>query len=272
MQDDYQEQTGKGHALSACSVLVTRPQEQAESLCRMIEAAGGHAIRFPVIAIMPAKDIAAIQQVIQRLSDFDLAIFISANAVRFTMQQFPQPWPPDLKFAAIGKATASALAEQGISVDISPEAVFNSESLLSMPSMQDLVGKKIILFKGEGGRQLLADTLVQRGAIVCEANVYCRAMPDVDSDPLIHAWSKGKVNVVTVTSQEGLYNLDDMLGEKGRVLLQQTPLVVISERMLEVTRELGIQSPVIVAKHASDEAIVAALIELTNTHHVKDQR
>lgn len=271
MQDDTQEQTGKGDALSACSILVTRPQEQAESLCQMIEAVGGHAIRFPVIAIMPAKDVAGIQQLIQRLADFDLAIFISANAVRFAMQQFPLQRPPDLKFAAIGKATASALAEYGVSVEISPDAAFNSESLLSMAPMQDLAGKKIILFKGEGGRQLLADTLIKRGAIVSEANVYRRTIPDVDSEPLIHAWSNGEVNVVTVTSQEGLYNLDTMLGSKGQSLLQQTPMVVISERMLEVTSELGIHSPVIVAKHASDEAIVAAIIELTNMHHFKGQ-
>ncbi len=265
MQDVQHPQADKAHALSGFSVLVTRPRDQAHALCELIEASGGHALRFPVIEILPAHNISESQQLIQRICDFDLAIFISANAVHFAMQQFPKPGqlPPALTISAIGKATAAALSQYGVNIDISPDTDFNSESLLSMPQMQDLAGKKIILFKGEGGRELLAETLVQRGAKVSLAIVYRRALPDVEIDDLIQAWSKGEVNAVTVTSQEGLYNLSSMLGVTGRKLLQQTPLVVISERMLEVTRELGIESPVIIAKHASDNAIVDALIVLS---------
>jgi len=256
MRDPQNQSVGNGNVLSSCSVLVTRPREQAETLCQLIEASGGKAIRFPVIEITRLTKTT-------ELPNFDMAIFISANAVRYALQLYPQlaQLSPEIKIAAIGKATAAALKHFNIKVDLFPEAMFNSESLLSMPQLENIEGNTIALFKGEGGRGLLAKTLTRRGATVHELDVYRRDMPTIQSDDLIGVWSKNHVDVVIVTSEEGLNNLDKMLGEKGKELLRQTPLVVISERLQARSRQLGIKT-VITAKQASDEAIVSALVDL----------
>jgi uroporphyrinogen-III synthase len=252
-------------ALSGWSVLVTRPREQAASLCQMIENSGGKAVRFPVIEILPGRDQPLIRQMIGRLGQFDIAIFISSNAVRFTMELLHDQnnRPPGLHIAAIGPATAVALEQSGWSADLVPESAFNSEALLAMPQLQNMSGRKIIIFRGEGGRELLGDTLVRRGAQVVYADVYRRAVPKSDNKKLLQPWMQAQNSAVIITSQEGLDNLVTLLDAEARKRLRQTPMIVISERMLDKTRQHGIQAPVMIAKQASDEAILKALFELS---------
>jgi uroporphyrinogen-III synthase len=231
----------------------------------MIEKSGGMAVRFPVIEILPGHDQPLIRQMISRLDQFDIAIFISSNAVRFTMGLLHEQSnrPPGLHIAAIGRATAAALEQSGWGADLVPETTFNSEALLAMPQLQDVTGRNIIIFRGEGGRELLGDTLVKRGAQVEYANVYRRALPELVIKEVLQPWMQAVNSAVIVTSQEGLDNLVTLLDAEAQKHLRQTPMIVISERMLDKTRQHGIQAPVMIAKQASDEAILEALIELS---------
>jgi len=231
----------------------------------MIEKTGAKAVRFPVIEILPGRDQALIRQLISRLGQFDIAIFISSNAVRFTMGLLQDQCsrPKGLHIAAIGRATAVALEQSGWGADLVPESTFNSEALLDMPQLQDVTGRNIIIFRGEGGRELLGDTLVKRGARVEYANVYRRALPGLDTKEALQPWMQADNRAVIVTSQEGLDNLVTLLDAEARKHLRQTPMIVISERMLDKTREHGIHAPVVVAGQASDEAILEALVELS---------
>ena len=133
-----------------------------------------------------------------------------------------------------------------------------------MPWLQDVSNKKIIIFKGEGGRELLADTLVNRGAQVVFANVYRRAMPEFDVKAALQPWLRATRRALIVTSQEGLDNLLTLIGAEDKHHLQQVPLVVISDRMVDKARSHGMYGPLLVARQASDEAILQALIELSN--------
>lgn len=253
----------QGQPLQGTGVLVTRPASQAQHLQQLIEQAGGRVIPFPVIEIAAVQARGTLAGVMQRLGEFHMAIFISANAVihALALMRAGGGVPEALKIIAIGRGSARELRRQGVEPDIVPQQKFNSEELLGMEEMQQVQGKRIVIFRGEGGRTLLADTLMARGAEVEYAEVYRRVKPAASTDPLMQAWGGGQVNIVTVTSNEGLQNLHEMIGDAGRQLLHRTPLVVVSERARELGVKLGITAEILVAAEASDEAIVSALCE-----------
>lgn len=248
--------------LAGVGVLVTRPAAQAEPLCRRIEAAGGRAIRFPVLEILDPADRAPLLGVIDRLDTFDLAIFISPNAVTKTLNLLlgRRALPPCLRIAAIGRGSARELTRAGITADIVPPRPYNSEALLASPALQAVAGQRIVIFRGDGGREVLGDELRRRGAQVEYAEAYRRVRPDTDVGRLQRHWARGELDVVTVTSGEGLRNLFELVGKLGREWLRRTPLVVVSERGAALAHELGCRETH-VAPEASDEGLVAALID-----------
>jgi uroporphyrinogen-III synthase len=247
-----------GCSLQGVGVLVTRPSGQGEGLCRLITEQGGRAIHFPTISIGSAVDQAAARDILQRLSDYHLAIFISPNAVRYGLGLMAGvEVPAGVKVCAVGKGTARALTEQGIEVDVRPDGRFDSEALLLQPELNHVDGKRILILRGNGGRELLADSLRQRGAEVDYAEVYSRTPATADAGRLIAAW-KQDVQIVTVTSVETLENLMALLGKAGSAMLYNTPLVVVSERILIRAQELGCRY-VILADEASDQGLLRAL-------------
>lgn len=248
-------------ALAGVRVLVTRPRDQAENLARLIEARGGEAIRFPVIEIAEPQDTRALLAVIDRLKDFALAIFISPNAVKRAMNLILARGglPPALLVACVGRGSARELKHFGVDKVIVPPDRFDSEALLELPELQQVAGKRVVIFRGDGGRELLGDSLRARGAEVVYAECYRRLRPDTDSTPLLRRWARGEVDIVSVTSVDGLRNLFDMLGKDGQPWLIRTPVVVVSERMAQVCRELGFTTEPRVAATPGDEAILEAI-------------
>lgn len=249
------------HALKGVRVLVTRPRDQAEHLTHLIEQQGGEAIRFPVIEIAEPKDTQALHAVIGRLDQFDLAIFISPNAVNRAMNLILARGglPASLRVACVGRGSARELKHIGIENIIVPQSRFDSEALLTLPELQQVQGKHIVIFRGEGGRELLGDTLKARGADIEYAECYRRARPRADVTPLLRRWDRGEIDIVSLTSVDGLHNLFDMLGPTGQPWLARTPVIVVSRRMAEICRELGLKTEPIIAAQASDEAILEAI-------------
>lgn len=251
--------------LGGAAVLVTRPARQAERLCRRIEEAGGRPVRFPVVEIAPPADPDAAASVVDRLGDCAIALFVSANAVERGLELVRErlgALPEGLRLAAVGRATARALeAELGRPPDLVPEGRFDSEGLLALPALQEVSGRRIAIFRGEGGRELLARTLTERGAQVDYVEVYRRRRPEADVEALLRTWETEGIDAVTVTSNEGLENLIALLGDRGLEHLRRTPLVAMSRRTAELAAERGIEAPVRVAPEASDAGIVAALCE-----------
>lgn len=249
------------HPLADLTVLVTRPAEQAGELVRLIEGAGGRALRFPAVEIAEPDDTAALNAVLRDLPRYDWAIFISPNAVNktFNLLKTHGEWPPRVRVASIGKGSATALKHFGIADPLVPSGRFDSEGLLANPALHDVRGKRIVIFRGDGGREVLGDGLAARGAEVTYAECYRRIKPRTDTGPLLRAWARGEIHVVTLTSVQGLHNLFDVVGKLGQQWLIKTPTVVVSERIADACRELRYKAPVIVAENASDPAIVAAI-------------
>ena len=251
-------------SLRGKGIVVTRPAHQAERLCRLIEAQGGTAIRFPTLEIKEPQNPAAAQVILDRLDEYDLAIFVSSNAVQraWPLIRGRGGLPPRLELAAVGKGTARALEQLGAAIHGHPAETFNSEALLALPAMREVAGRNIVIFRGEGGRELLGETLKQRGAAVSYAEVYRRAKPEADPGRLIRSWQRGEIHAAVVTSVESLGNLFDMLGRPGRQWLLDTPLIVVSERIRQATQTFGLRRPPVLAREVSDEAIVEALLQL----------
>lgn len=247
-------------ALAGRGILVTRPAHQAGDLCALIEAAGGRALRFPVLEIRPAADIHAVQAGLARLANYDLAIFVSANAVQHTLAALAaRPWPGHVAIAAVGAATARALERQGLRVAHCPAGAFTSEALLELPELQHLAGRRILILRGDGGREHLRDCLVARGAEVEYLEVYRRAQPQTDPAPLLGQWRAGAIDAVLVASTDSLEKLVAIIGTLGHGLLRATPLIVGNARTRDRARQLGLDGSVAVAADATDAAMVAAL-------------
>jgi uroporphyrinogen-III synthase len=245
--------------LGGRGVLVTRPAAQADGLCRLIEAANGRAIRVPSIEIAPAADPRAAAGLLAQ--SWDMLYFVSPNAVEHALALVSDgSWPQVAKIAAVGRATAQALTDAGRAPNLVPEQRFDSETLLAMPELADMRGRRVLIVRGDGGRTLLADTLRARGAEVVYAEVYRRLRPAFDPAPLLLRWAES-VAMVTATSDEVLLNLMEMLGPEGRPPLLETPLVVVAERTGTTARGLGF-ARVEVAERAEDAAIVRALCAL----------
>jgi uroporphyrinogen-III synthase len=239
--------------LTALSVLVTRPATQAASLCLRIEAAGGEAIAFPAIAIEPIAATAVTH-------NYDLAIFTSVNAVHLGLPLLPIEATTHI--AAIGNATAQAIASANRTVAIVAPASHTSESLLAVPEMMNVAGKRVLIVRGLGGRDLMRTTLTERGAVVDYLEVYRRvpATPSMgEVSALEDRWQNGGVDVVTLTSVEILDSLFSLLTDRGRVLCQQTPFVAVSERIANAARAKALAGPCSLPRAADDESIVGAL-------------
>jgi uroporphyrinogen-III synthase len=245
--------------LSGRGILVTRPAQQAQPLAELVRQQGGHAILFPVLEILDATDPGQLNALIDRLDEFDLAIFISPNAVNKAMNLIKarRELPAGLMIATIGRGSGKELKRFGITGVIAPAARFDSEGLLALPEMHQVAGKRVVIFRGEGGRELLGDTLKARGAAVEYAECYRRGKPDADAAALLHLWARGELSAVTVTSADSLRNLYDMLGKLGREWLKKTPLFVPHQRIAQVARELGLAQ--VVVTPLGDEAMVQGL-------------
>lgn len=247
--------------LAGVRVLITRPTAQAQHLTELIEQAGGEPVRFPALEIVAPRNETVLARVLAGIADFDLAIFISPNAVAHGLAHLKAHGglPPRLAVAAIGRGTAKALTEAGIANVIQPAEGSDSESLLALPQLDDVAGMRIVIFRGEGGRELLGDTLRARGAEVVYAECYRRMRPTTDAAPLNARITAGGLDIVTVTSVETLQNLHDMLDTPARARLCRLPIVVVGSRQAEACRALGWTREPVVARDASDEAILAAL-------------
>jgi len=242
------------HPLAGLRILVTRPKELTHNLALQIETAGGEAVLYPVINIQEPENTRQRDEILKKLSSFDIAIFISPTAVRKTLEHINQ-LPSALKIAAIGSSTENSLESSGINVSIKPEG-HNSESLLNHTELQSskITGKSIIIFRGEGGREVLGDTLESRGCHVRYAEMYRREktkeMPPLSNEQL------EKLDILTVTSNEGLQNLVDLSKNKSTIV--KLPLIVPGDRCEALAKELGFQK-IIKSQDARDASCIEAL-------------
>ncbi|MGB6308638.1 MAG: uroporphyrinogen-III synthase [Steroidobacteraceae bacterium] len=248
-------------ALHGIGVLVTRPEQQAMPLCRLLEIQGASTLRLPAIEIKALGQRREMAQRLGALEDFDVIIFTSANAVRFGASLLDQK--RDLTLAAMGPATARALNQAGYRVAVQPPQTFDSESLLLHPALERAAGRRILIVKGSDGRPFLEQELAQRGAQVMTADVYER-VPAAPSRAalaaLLERFTAGAVQVITATSVEIAGSLLDMADPALRREFEHAHWLVPGGRVAAGVRERGVSAPLVQAASAENQDLVAALI------------
>lgn len=247
------------------TIVVTRPLAQAAALAALIEAKGGRAVVLPLLDIGPAENPAELANAIDELDAYALAVFISPNAVAYSLPAIlaRRPWPATLRAAAVGGGTVAALAAHAVGTSDAPVIVpstrFDSEALLELPELQAdaVAGRRVAIFRGNGGRELLADTLRERGARVDAISCYHRAPPLTGAAQLQALWAADSLDAITLSSSEGLRNLVDLLDADGRAQLARTPVFVPHQRIAEAARALGLLRTKLTAP--ADAGIIAGL-------------
>jgi uroporphyrinogen-III synthase len=256
--------------LAGLRVLVTRPRGQSAGLVALIEKRGGTAIRFPVIDILPVDEPRAARLALASLDSFDRVIFVSPNAVEhgLALMDSPNGWQIRAALTALGASTAAALTRAGLGPVLCPAGSASSEALLALPELQGdgLAGSRILIVRGEGGRELLGATLSERGARVQYAEVYRRARPATEGGGFDYHTRHGGIDTIVITSVQGLENLFALLGEGAVGWLRKAGYVVASDRLAVRVHAMGIVDPSMVAAGADDESLVEALIRWREIH------
>jgi len=259
--------------MPAFTLLNTRPKHQAETLSTLVKEAGGLALDCPAIGIQ----LEAMPKQHSDLKSFDKVIFISVNAVNAFIEhgfKVPESQQACLRYFVIGKATFNAAKKAGLMVETNTGQdlgeTFDSESLLKDPELQRVTQQKILIVKGYEGRDLLAQTFKQRGAIVEEWPLYRRK-----SLPLcLKAWQAFQqachpiALATSVSSLESLIQavkLASGLGQtdtrSGLDFLLTKPLVVFSQRIKTSAEQLGWLGDIAVVTTQSDQAVIDCIIE-----------
>lgn len=241
--------------LSNKTILITRPAGREKHLRKLIEDTGGSVVHYPAIVIQPPAQMEIEQLKLLRTSlhSFTMAIFISPTAVEQSQIYFPV-LPEHLRIVSIGSKTTMTLEQQGIAVNLEATA-HDSASLLTMDEFQmpQLQGQRILIFRGNGGHNLLGDTLVNRGAQIRYVETYKRVTP---AHKPLSIKQINSLDAITISSNEGLDNLVTLMEDPS--LLIDVPLVIPSQRAYKLAKQHGFRQ-IISAENATDEAMLDAL-------------
>lgn len=252
--------------LAGLNVLVTRPWHQAGEWQKILHEQGASTLALPMLAIRPvsaAAHLQAIKNVILDLDLYQMAIFVSQNAVSHGCDWIDRYWPQlpvGVQWLAVGKKTAESLGLEGFDVR-SAEGEMNSEALLKLPSLQEVQGQRVLIFRGRGGRPHLADVLTARGAKVDHCELYERLVPEEAPAQLAAMqWPDKETLVLSVHSGESFNNLCECIPQAQSALYLQVPVLLPGERVAELAEKAGFKH-IIVAENATSESMLAALIQ-----------
>jgi len=251
-------------------ILNTRPAHQQAGLQTLLETQGARVLSFPSIEIVAAEPTAFHRNLASKIANYDIAVFVSRNAVdgAFAFLDASQ-LPQGLALAVIGEGSFSALAQQVADLDhrLIRSEPYNSEGLLAAEELQQVAGKNILIFRGQQGRTLLSEELTRRGASVSHCEVYQRKMPKTDDQAFVELTCEQFPTLVVFTSTEGMLNLLPLVDAQSRAKLLRLPWLLISERMRESAVKLGHNAEIIIAAKASDDGIQQSICEWAQRKH-----
>lgn len=253
-------------------VLVTRPLGQAVGLVATLLESGFSAIEFPALSIGKVEDEAPLLEALATLERYALVVFVSPNAIDSVLAHLKVDWPEKVAIGVMGPGSAAKLAERGIAAPryrvFSPahghEARFDSESLYEALDIGSLRGRRCVVFRGNGGRGWLIDTLVQNGVKVDVVQSYRRGLgqPSTGALEKVRALvAKKDPATLIVTSSEALNALKDqfrnMASEEGVSWLMRQKIVASHARVAENATAAGFAR--VVLAEPGDDALVRAL-------------
>jgi uroporphyrinogen-III synthase len=253
------------------AVVVTRPLAQSVGLAQRIIALGRPAVVFPLLEIHPLNDLAPLREVLTDLAGYVMVAFVSPNAIDAAFAELSN-WPHGVALAVMGEGSRVALARHGMTdsnaIIFSPRnrRRTDSESLLEtlLDALRDgtLRAGKILIVRGESGRELLADHLRAHGMAVTQVAAYRRVAAELTEArrQQLEALMECQ-NDWLVTSSEALRILVAMVGQldcaHDVVKMQQQRMIVPHARIAETAHALGFLDVVLTG--SGDEQLLAAL-------------
>lgn len=251
------------------NILVTRPDERGQALAEALNAQGIFALHQPLFTLEKGRELPILSTVLSQLNAGDAVFAVSKNAVDFATETLAQTgfhFRADLHYFAVGQSTAayfSAKAEQAVKYPLQSE---NSEGLLALPELQQMAGKNLIILRAENGRELVAQTMVERGAIVQNIECY-RREPLVDNVPeKISLAKRVGVDTILATSGEILSLLCEQTAVADQEWLRQCRLIVVGKRIAHLAQELGwAKETIFIVPKADNQTLLEAILN-TNFH------
>ncbi len=247
----------------------TRAEHQAQPLTKKLLAAGANVIHFPLLSIEPPKNLKEVEQQLALLGNYDLAVFISSNAVEQTLNKIDARVLKTLKLACVGEKTGLVLKAHDLKIDFCPKQFFNSEALLALDAFQKFIpGKKIALIKGHGGRKLLEKSLRKWGGDINTIEVYRRTCPNHNIDFLKKYHQHQELDIIILTSGFSVCNFFTLAGNLSdsskagannkEDWIDSLTLLLGSERLQKYVPD-NFKGRVIFAEDPSDETLLKEL-------------
>ena len=255
--------------LTGINILITRPVMPASRTATRVAALGATPFIFPTTIIEPPADAAPLNAALAKISDYYAAIFVSPSAAEMTLAplgSIAKKLPANLHVFAPGPGTAEELSLRGVSGVAMPETSFDSEGLLALPALQAsaIKGKRIVIFRGNDGRELLREALVQRGASVDAITAYHRRAPSTPPTGLLELLRAGKVNAISAMSSDAITHLVRLVPAAERAaLLFALPVYASHERISAAAHDAGFVS--VVETEAGDAGLIGALLKRSTT-------
>ncbi|MFJ3467730.1 uroporphyrinogen-III synthase [Pseudomonas sp. NPDC090201] len=244
-------------------LLLTRPAEESQALALTLAEEGIFSSSLPLLDIQPLPVSEENRSIIYNLAAYCAVIVVSKPAARLGLELVDEVWPqpPMQDWFAVGAATAQILDDYGLRV-FYPEQGDDSEALVALPQLQAAISgydPKVLIMRGEDGREWLAEQLREQGVAVDYLPLYRRSLPQYPAFVLQQRVEAERLNGLVVSSGQGFEHLRQLAGDAWPQVAR-LPLFVPSPRVAELAREAGAQS-VVDCRGASAAALLAALRE-----------
>lgn len=254
------------------AVLVTRPEPNGETLCHLLNQQGFATLYAPLFSIDKGSDLNRLPQQLQNLQSGDYVFAVSKNAIRYADQVLRNVglhWRNDLHYFTVGRRSAEYLTAVTESAVNYPYPDENSEGLLTLPQMQELSGKQILILRGNGGRELFRQQASARGAKVEVLECYQRIVKEYDNIQQISVWKRAGINTIVVTSNEILRYLVEFVAKNDHNWLTHCHLITVSPRITQLAKTYGWQK-ITQTSRADNASILETLLSLK--HELNEQR
>lgn len=251
-------------------VLVTRTRHQAPETCRLLEELGAATVEMPTIVIKPVNP-EPLRRAIRRVQDYDYLILTSANALEPLRQTLVDEGLDSralagLTICAIGPGTALALSEIGIQADLVPED-HRAEGVLDLLDAERVRGKRVLLPRAARAREILPETLRERGAEVDLIQVYETGLPEPEAYRAgLDRLERGEVDVLSFTSASTVDNFAAIVGPGLHDLCAGKMVLAIGPITKEACERVGLHVDVMPETYT-----LPAMVEALAEHHARNQ-
>ena len=248
--------------MSGWRLLLTRPAPESAALATTLAAQGVFSSSLPLLQISPLAETAEQRELIRALPRYSAIIVVSKPAAHLAVALLRRHWPQtpvELRWFSVGAATAQILADAGLHVSC-PSVGDDSEALLALPALAQALSRpnpQVLIIRGEGGREFMADCLRGQGATVDYLPLYRRDRLDYPATALLEHLEGQQLNAVLVSSGEGLARLQQLAADDWPQVVQRV-MFVPSVRVAEQARAAGVEK-VVDCRGASAAALLAAL-------------